>query len=355
LLSDLFRKKIEIEQSKYLAKFELNKNNEIRTSIKVNNYKLYEKYPDMPKQEIKTNNEHQDLANFRLYFEWLNMKFSIIATKSKIIIDVGCSTRLYHSMIARVVLRPVLSVVDSSRQAKLIPNHYVIISENTIQDFVKHHEQDIKTNDVVLNFTDVLYYISPYDLLLIFKDFKDGLVGTGTIHIFNDLTSNQSLVGLGYVTQDEELHYMKVIGNESTYVHKAYYTPLLTNDMYIIKGIDYNISILKKATVDLEATIYMRVEIIKTTKQEFSRSFFKLVNLEEQEKEEDSKKLFNIKQVERAILEYKTDMKLSYQQIASPQHIMNIRARLNLTVPETDMFSVIRESIIKLSLVDSSE
>lgn len=212
-------------------------------------------------------NEHQDLANFRKFFEWLNIKtyalFKGIFTK--VIIDIGGSARLFSYLVCRYILRCELSNEDILRNEKIdyTSQPLIQLSNKLVQDFVK----DIDTKDVILNFTDVLYYIRPDELLEIYKDFEYGVVGLFTLHIFTGYTDikvlNKTYGNVIYLEEENSV-IMTVNGNFTFYKHRIDYNVLYHTNHMIIAGDKFSIILKVEDRLDLRATNYVRGVITKT-------------------------------------------------------------------------------------------
>jgi hypothetical protein len=246
--------------------------------IIVKNVKLYEKtFPHLKLKVANTTNPHQDLANFRLLFEWevITRNFNIVTGVINIIlIDVGASTRLLNSYIARVVLRPVLDTQDYIRINKFVPYVPVLVYKLTLQEFIKKNLNLLKDKRVVFNFTDVMYYIDENTLFNLAVNMHEGLIMTGTTHVFHIDNNNtiEKLLDYGYVSMKEHLIYMKVIGNETTYKHKPIFSLLLKNDSFNIRYNHIVLTIIKQNSINLEATNYISFVVIKSKSEQYSES-----------------------------------------------------------------------------------
>jgi len=232
-------------------------------------------------EKITGLNPHVDLANFRFYFEALNMKeFGMYSIKDglffRFIIDVGASSRLYNSMVARICLCPLLSVSDILRSKKFPLNFGTHLLNQTIQQFAATGFFKKKYN-FLLNFTDSIYYINEIELLQIFEDFPTNkIVGCGTMHIFKTKPTKSVVDTLYNVINHNDTILMKVVGNESIYEHANRFHCLTYMDKMIIPGASYNLIVTKHQSIDLGQTYYIRFSIVKTLMIEFSPSFFKL-------------------------------------------------------------------------------
>jgi len=163
-------------------------------SLEIIKPELYEnfKYLLVNKKNTVSQNQHQDLANFRLFFEsnLILRNFKLVnGLINCYLIDVGASTRLYNYMIARLILRPTLDSQDYIRTNKFNMNLGLIFNL-TLQQFMEKYYDKIKMYKPVFNFTDVLYYISDYDLLKFVEKLDFGLIGLGTLHIFKNHSIN---------------------------------------------------------------------------------------------------------------------------------------------------------------------
>jgi hypothetical protein len=116
------------------------------------------------------------------------------------------------------------------------------------------------------NFTDVLYYINPDELLHLVKEGFSGHVGSGAMHVFcsnGDITVNETVLGKVKVYGTEVI--MNVEGNSIPYKHGHYYDDLYFNDSFTVgtyKG--QQLKIIKKAEYKCGATKYIEFDMIVT-------------------------------------------------------------------------------------------
>jgi hypothetical protein len=276
---------IKRQQNNFLMQFDMFNST---SKLKVRNEKLYDNIlPKLIEKDISTENRHEDLANFRRYFEFLNIHtIKQMCESGVMIVDVGASTRLVNSYIVRFALSPTLSTQDHLRGSKLKDNIYTRVLKMTLQQFVDKYQNDNNYNKIVYNFTDSIYYISDHDLYKMAKNMNNGLIATGTMHIFKDTKVTLEIVDkLGLVLIDDENHvHMKVIDNETTYYHIDKWQILKNFDNYTIIGRDYNLSVIVEKRVELEASDYIRFVIVKNNMMQFSPNLSSLLPIERKKK-----------------------------------------------------------------------
>jgi hypothetical protein len=342
-------------QKKYYYQFDAR--NENASKLEVTNISLYVNYPTVPKVIKQTDNQHQDLANFRAYFEW-----RIITKNTKLvagfinlfIIDVGASTRLANSLVARVALRPILDVQDRLRSNKFVPKVPTITLDMTLQEFAGKNEKLLRDKNVVFNFTDVIYYIDDYNLVSVAEKMHDGVIAFGTLHIFKFTVDDefQELMNLGVITQEEHTINMKVVGNETTYQHQPRFSLLLNMDNYTIPGYNFNLTVEKQDQVDFGPTLYISFIISKGPKDQIQQSnTFRKKSVQENVLNTIEEQ--NDRHVKQKIQDYKLSKELSYQDIyRSPQHLANIVSTIRINVPQETVLIRVRQALYDLYMAD---
>jgi len=321
--------------------------------LEVCNTKFYKNhsYLLVNKSNEISQNQHQDLANFRLFFEsnLILRNFKLIdGIINAYIIDVGASTRLYNHMIARLILRPILDCQDYIRTNKFDMNLGVIFNL-TLQTFMKKYYKFIKKYKPVFNFTDVLYYISEFELLEFAKYLDYGLIGLGTLHIFKNHSVNvqQKLVELGIITFTENEINMKVMGNETVYRHSNIFNCLAVMDYYNLKGNGYYINIVKQLSVDFDSTIYVSFIMIKSSEYMISPTLnlnYFVDNMIENKQNSDNNYII------KSVLNYKLNYKLSFSDLLKEEHINAIIVKFLYNMDMKNIFERIKLIILDLSL-----
>jgi hypothetical protein len=197
----------------------------------------------------------------------------LIATR---VIDVGCSTRLFNALIAQIVLRPILDNSDYDRQFRLKPNGLSHILDMTLEQLIDQQwYQQTMTHDCLLNFTDVLYYIPDSTLFKAVQYMQNGIVAVGTLHVFaggnTEITIDNQVLGL---VKMEEKYSMKVVGNNSTYVHYNRFPQLYSNNTYNMVDPNYNfvLVVTKIREVSFTGSKYIAVTITKSNTFSFSNT-----------------------------------------------------------------------------------
>jgi hypothetical protein len=343
--NDFIKEMIKNLNQKFFKKFSIE-----NIKLEINDEKLYKNFQYLLKNKEKSlgKNQHQDLANFRLFFEanLIIRNFKLIdGIINAYIIDVGASTRLYNYMIARLILRPTLDCQDSVRTNKFTMN-YNLILDMTFQQFIGKYYSKIKKYKPIFNFTDVLYYINEVDLIRYTKNMNDGLIGMGTLHIFKNHSLNtiQNLLDLGIITMSEHQVNMKVIGNETVYKHNVIFSCLKDMDYYNIKAGDYYLNIIKQLSVDLGATVYISFLIVKSNNFMISPTFIKEQSevLIDEQKQKDY--------IKKAVLNYKLSYKLSFNDLLEEEHLNNLIIRFLYNVSLNKIYERLKEVIIQLNL-----
>lgn len=354
-INSVFIQNVKDAQNEFYQKFARKKDGTPNNYLEAKNASLYKHLAYMPiKISLTAINQHQDLANFRLYFEWelITRNFKLVnGIINAMIIDVGASTRLANALIARVALRPQLDVQDYVRTYKFNAQTPCLVMNLTFQEFLTKYKNQIREYAPVFNFTDVLYYISDIELANNLSYFDDGIIGMGTMHIFkqNILNPVQELLNLGYITQEQHKIYMKVVGNETTYQHKTRFNVLLNHDNYNIVTPNCVLTIIKQNSVDLGVTLYTSFLIVKSQDTQYSKSMPHSLDIEEFVTDEQKESEFIDKMISKAIEDYLTNQQLTYEQVKDSNfHKRNIRLRLNVNYPEEKIYSKINALILKL-------
>jgi len=182
--------------------------------------------------------------------------------------------------------------LDGDQRKTLIDDLEVVQYEMNLQ---KYAEEKIKEgSDLLINMTDIIYYINNKDLYNICKNMSDGTVMVGAFHIPKCyINSMQPIVtvanGKMYIegsmkirpkfsnTQQKELDYtqckmqMKVEGNDHYYNHEIRFPQLLDEDVILIPNEtenDYVLKLIKTSSIDYGATEYIGFKIIKISNPE---------------------------------------------------------------------------------------
>jgi hypothetical protein len=256
-------------QDSFLQEFDINKHT---SKLYVRDKNLYiDILPDLIEEQIKTENRHEDLANYRRYYEFLNIKLIKDRVDEFILIDVGASTRLVNSCIARVALAPKLGVQDYLRGAKIKENIYTKVMDLTLEQFIEKYKKHKNFKKIIYNFTDSIYYIPDTVLLELAEDHDEGIVAVGTMHIFKNRFVSEKIVNdLGIVILTKDKVSMKVLDNESTYYHINKWVILEKYDNYTLFSKNFNLNVIVERRKELNASTYIRFVIIKSQMKQFS-------------------------------------------------------------------------------------
>jgi hypothetical protein len=257
---------------------------------------------------VGTINQHPVLHEIRAIFENKNIVENVhilgdVDNKAKMrktrkVLDIN-SSRMANSYIADVVLTPIKDSADYDR-SRLVNSEIAYLNEK-MKDVheTKVYKLDLAQylnlehdRDLLLNLTDVLYYLSDSEINDIAEQLNDGTFAVFTIHIPKSNNTDMQLISFGdriegevkviAPNEDDTCYlenakmYMKCKGNEQAYIHKVTLPELLREDTTFIKPTkiqqDYIVRVCKMEEVDCGATIYVRGKLQKI--RHFTRDTF---------------------------------------------------------------------------------
>jgi hypothetical protein len=237
------------------------------------------------KQGERITNQHQDGAIMRALYEQDNICeyagfIQHLQAFSRPIVDVGAGTRLAHAGIPHTALQPEIDFNDvmrtQNRQTlstaiRMSGRDDIRILTDTFQEFCANHRVAPET---LFNFTDCIYYINDRDIYAAFANLDYGIVGCGTMHVFDTdvdsqvLTGSDGLVFGNFKLSEDDSHVtMYVNGNNMCYQHPNRFPELLHSDVHVLENPDkapYNITIVVTNSISFSGTIYKRFSLTKS-------------------------------------------------------------------------------------------